>query len=334
MFISLILPTYNVGLWLEDCLASILRQDLSPEDYEAVFVDDGSTDDSAAILLRACSAHPQIRYIRQDNAGVSAARNRGLEEARGDYVWFVDPDDLIAPNAFRVLKAAAEEGSQRICFNYYNFTEHFTPEEQTAYEACALKAEPRYKDGTACAGILRRDWVLARQLRFRPTRHGEDALFMFELLTQSPRQTVLEDTLYYYRGRRDSASTEQNRRAELRRYESRRYNAGVMKDYYEGRNGPVPDRERCANLFMGFLHSALWSVCMMPKKQAQSELRSLKAEGLFPYKCPRECTLSKSYMTTRTDWYGKLFDFLYLRLNTRLGFGWMRCLLRLRQMGK
>ena len=66
----------------------------------------------------------------------------------------------------------------------------------------------------------------------------------------------------------------------------------------------------------------------------KKELRSLKAEGLFPYKCPRECTLSKSYMTTRTDWYGKLFDFLYLRLNTRLGFGWMRCLLRLRQMGK
>lgn len=124
MFLSVILPTYNVSSFLPDCLASILRQDFPQDDYEAIFVDDGSSDDSGAILTETARKYPQIRYYRQENAGVSAARNRGIELASGDYVWFVDPDDIIALNAFQILRQAAAEHAndtvQRICFNYYS----------------------------------------------------------------------------------------------------------------------------------------------------------------------------------------------------------------------
>ena len=71
---------------------------------------------------------------------------------------------------------------------------------------------------------------------------------------------------------------------------------------------------------------------MMPRRKAAAALRELKTDGLYPYRRPAECTLTKSYMTSRTDWYGKLFDFLYLRLSTRSGFHLMRLFLRLRRI--
>lgn len=100
-WLSLLFPMYRVEPWLTACLDSILPQ--LDDGVELVFVDDASPDASAALLQRLA---PQARLIRQPvNAGVSAARNRLLDEASGDYLWFVDPDDLLEPGAIPRLKA-------------------------------------------------------------------------------------------------------------------------------------------------------------------------------------------------------------------------------------
>lgn len=88
--VSVLIPAWNVAPWLAECLDSVLAQSL--ENFECIVVDDGSTDNTAQVTKS--FADPRIRIIRQENAGVSAARNRALDEARGEFIAFLDGDDL------------------------------------------------------------------------------------------------------------------------------------------------------------------------------------------------------------------------------------------------
>lgn len=104
-WLSLLFPMYRVEPWLKACIESLNHQ--LDEGIELVFVDDASPDASAALVEQLL---PQARLIRQPkNRGVSAARNRLLDEARGDYLWFIDPDDLVEPGVIPRLKALLAE---------------------------------------------------------------------------------------------------------------------------------------------------------------------------------------------------------------------------------
>lgn len=99
--ITVIIPTFNRAAWLPETVRSVLSQTVSP--LEILIVDDGSTDDTEAV----CGQFPEpVRYIRQDNAGVGAARNRGAAEARGDWLAFLDSDDLWTTDKLEVQLAA------------------------------------------------------------------------------------------------------------------------------------------------------------------------------------------------------------------------------------
>lgn len=104
-WLSILLPVYEVEPFIEACAASVLAQ--ADEGVELVFVDDASPDGSAARLSALQAAHPaRIRVLRHaQNQGISAARNSLLDAARGDYLWFVDPDDLMEAGALRSLKS-------------------------------------------------------------------------------------------------------------------------------------------------------------------------------------------------------------------------------------
>ena len=331
MFLSFIVPVYNVETYLEDCLKSLLIQNIPEQDYEIICVNDGSTDGSATIMERYAATHKNLRIYRQQNAGVSAARNCGLELAQGDYVWFVDADDLIAMNVLAMLKQLALEGDyDRIAFDYYYFKERFTPEEQAAYDAGTLVGFSRYKDANVVTGILRRQLIEEHQIRFVDSCYGEDNVFIFEFLTHVAKQTELDRALYYYRQRPGSTSNTANDAANEKRYRAGRTNVRILRAYLEGEHGEIPNRQHCADLFMSTLWSTIWQITMMPRNRARQELRELKQEGLFPRKRQPECTLKKSYLMSRTDLYGRLFDFLYIRQATRPGYLAVRGMNRLR----
>lgn len=104
MDVSVVIPTYNRATLLPAAVESVLRQTLPPA--EILIIDDGSTDDTAAV----CAGFPEVvRYIRQENSGVSAARNRGIRDARGEYVAFLDSDDLWEPEKLEVQIAGLEQ---------------------------------------------------------------------------------------------------------------------------------------------------------------------------------------------------------------------------------
>ncbi|GGH81647.1 glycosyltransferase involved in cell wall biosynthesis [Pullulanibacillus pueri] len=99
--ISIIVPVYNDGPYLRDCIDSILYQEF--KNYEVILVNDGSTDDSKKICDTYAQLDPRIRVIHQEYAGVSSARNRGINIAKGEYIGFVDGDDRIDKSMYEIL---------------------------------------------------------------------------------------------------------------------------------------------------------------------------------------------------------------------------------------
>ena len=99
--ISIIVPVYNVESYLKECLESIRQQTFT--DFEVILVNDGSTDSSKEICERFCQQDSRFKLVTQANQGVSIARNRGVRESIGEYIMFVDSDDIIKANILDVL---------------------------------------------------------------------------------------------------------------------------------------------------------------------------------------------------------------------------------------
>ena len=91
--ISIIIPVYNVKLYLDNCIQSVIQQ--SYTDFECILVDDGSTDGSSEICDQWAEKDNRIIIVHQPNGGVSSARNKGLEQAKGEYICFIDSDDWV-----------------------------------------------------------------------------------------------------------------------------------------------------------------------------------------------------------------------------------------------
>lgn len=111
--VSVIVPVYNTAAYLRECLDSLTGQTL--RDIEIVCVDDGSTDESPAILEEYAARDSRVRVLRQENQGAGAARNNGLACARGTYVMFCDSDDFMAADALELMAAQCEQDEADVC---------------------------------------------------------------------------------------------------------------------------------------------------------------------------------------------------------------------------
>lgn len=123
MKISFIIPVYNCKAYLEACVDSIRAAGV--ETYEILLVDDGATDGSGALCDELAARFPEVRVVHQANAGVSAARNRGIEEATGDYILFVDSDDTVDAAKLRTILEQAVIDDEDLTvfgmrFDYYH----------------------------------------------------------------------------------------------------------------------------------------------------------------------------------------------------------------------
>ena len=139
MFLSIVIPIWNDEAYLEECLDSCLDQALSKDEYEIVCVDDGSTDRTPEILRDYAARYPNVRIITKPHGTqYGYGRDIGLDAARGEYIWFVDHDDLVAPGAVDDLFEAARTHPdyERIMFPYYQFYHALTEEEKSLLETC------------------------------------------------------------------------------------------------------------------------------------------------------------------------------------------------------
>lgn len=206
MVLSIVIPVYNVADYLQVCLDSIFANDCS--DCEVILVDDGSTDGVSPLLCdEAAAEHPGLlRVIHQENKGPGGARNTGLEAARGEYVFFVDSDDSIAPGSLEILRQAIRRSH---CEVYtFQMASHrgkgvYTPMEICrTYEGTVTLAEhPQMllSQPAIWARIWRRDLFMNMGIRF-PDRawYGEDLRTVTKLMAVASSIEVLPDILYFY----------------------------------------------------------------------------------------------------------------------------------------
>ena len=150
--LSIILPVYKMEKFLPRVIASIKAQTM--RDFEAIFVDDGSPDNSGAICLASAADDSRFRVITRENGGVSKARNTALDAATGEYVMFVDPDDWIEPDAAEVLVGMAKNHNADIVL-YGRHNDRYSSDGKTLTDCTAefLNADKVYRHRTPMLAI-------------------------------------------------------------------------------------------------------------------------------------------------------------------------------------
>jgi len=209
---SFIVPVYNVEKYLRECLDSVLSQTYTG--YEVICINDGSTDGSLTILEEYAEQNERIKIITQENQGLSAARNKGIREASGDYIFFLDSDDWIEPNALEIL-AQKQRGEDLVCFNGRRvFEDGRTEEPDSGIEETQMTGWEYYnkyallprKFHFVCS-VLRlycREYILKNNLFFEEGIYHEDNLFTPLAYYYAQTVKVIPDCLYVYRIRKGS----------------------------------------------------------------------------------------------------------------------------------
>lgn len=206
--VSVIIPVYQVRPYLARCLDSLLHQTM--KDIELICIDDESTDGGLDLLRSYAAQDSRIRVIENPHLGISAARNAGLDAARGDYVVFVDSDDYVDENMLaRLMETARREHADCVICSYHDVMEGDEPPPQAAEtEQPAKTFSPQEMETISCSvwnKLIRRSVIEEFQLRFPLNVHyGEDTAFNYCLLPHCSRISSIGDRLYYYIQRRGS----------------------------------------------------------------------------------------------------------------------------------
>lgn len=211
--ISIIIPCYNVDLYLDECIQSVVSQ--SYNDIEIILVDDGSPGATPQLCDKWANFDKRICVIHKMNGGLSSARNAGLNLARGKYVMFIDSDDTIEPDSFiKALNLIEKKKADIVGFgiNKWNagtkkpFHNRINGNVEDFLGMDCLKALLIGRiDCSACNKLYRRSVI--GNLRFKEGVTNEDVLFLFELFQRTNLFSHLKECLYNYRTTPNSIST-------------------------------------------------------------------------------------------------------------------------------
>lgn len=233
--VSIIIPTYNVEAYVEEMLDSVLAQTF--KNFEIICLDDGSTDKTPDIVEAYCRKDPRIRLIQNDNHHQAYERNRGIEMAEGKYIYYMDSDDILAPNCLSTIVGRAErENLDLLFFEATSFYESEELEQQfPAYKVLyhrkgvypgvwngkSLYEEFR-KEGDSivqpCLQLVRRSVLIDNGIRFPELKCHEDNLYLPRVLLASSRVSCYTDVLYRRRVRASSTMTGRSARRDMEAY--------------------------------------------------------------------------------------------------------------------
>ena len=214
--ISIIVPVYNSEEYLDRCLHSVLDQEFPL--YEVILVDDGSTDSSPLICDRYSSTDPRFITIHQENKGVSAARNAGINMAQGEYVMFLDSDDVLLPYA---LDAMIENlaGEDVVIGGYGTFVNDVPSREVKPFMTASYKGHdyPRFFENNLIPNCEMLDAPWAKLFRFKVIKdirfnedlnYAEDKLFVFQVLSKCDSIMTVSQAVYGYYHRNGSLGSD------------------------------------------------------------------------------------------------------------------------------
>ena len=207
--LSIIVPVYKVEQYIHKCVDSILNQTFT--DFELILVDDGSPDNCGKICDEFVQKDERVRVIHKENGGVSSARNLGVDEAKGEYISFIDPDDWIELNMYEdIFNFVNENNVDVACFEVYEVkgnkcSAHYRFERNRVFE----KEEALYDilvdiiDNSPCNKVYKRSvW---EGVRFPVGRRFEDVATIYKTFHNSNKVGYMKKAFYYYLKREGSA---------------------------------------------------------------------------------------------------------------------------------
>lgn len=275
--VSVIIPVYNLGHYLDACLQSVETQTF--RDFEAIVVDDGSTDGTGEVLRRHAARDPRIVGVHTANQGVARARETGLQRARGRYVAFLDGDDRFEPEMLERLTAAIRErgGYDIVCCNYKRVCPTYeAPVRERRTKDMEglefLEASLKHAIFVTVWGRLYRRSLFDDGIRHYPLRLGQDALVNFQIGCKRPRVRFIDYVGYGYVMRSGSSN-------------HRHFNIDYCRRFSEAvgeilsRNGNVPEERR---EFYHLLNTLRWYLVYIGKSSTPwvgncAFVRSLRA---------------------------------------------------------
>lgn len=213
MLFSVVIPVYNVEPYLRECLDSLLKQTWNG--WEAVCVNDGSTDGSASILDEYAEKDDRFRVVTQPNAGLSAARNTGIVAAIGEYLLFLDSDDWLEPNALETI-ANSLNGEDLFCFSgrrYFEVSKTYNPPDVLPEKSYCSGMDYYAENALAHRDLAfvcvvqrayKRSFIEENKLQFRVGIYHEDNLFTPIACYYAHEVRVVNTCLYNYRIRANS----------------------------------------------------------------------------------------------------------------------------------
>lgn len=217
--ITAVVPVYNVELYIEECLVSIVNQSI-PFD-EVILVNDGSTDNSEYICRKYCNTYDNFKLINQENQGLSAARNVGIKNAKSDYIVFIDSDDYIRGNTVRILKnKLTGKELDLLCYNADIFTEkNVIPQSREYIRGKHLYGQilsgidffdSSFPDDymvSACIGAYRKSFLNDFDITFPKGIYFEDIFFYLQVVCNAKKVMCVPEKLYVRRYRKNSIMT-------------------------------------------------------------------------------------------------------------------------------
>lgn len=200
--ISIIIPVYNCASFLDRCIETLLSQTI--EEWEAIFINDGSIDNSAEIIESYVLRDSRINLINKPNGGAASARNKGLDVAHGEYITMIDADDTIPNNALEMmLNAATSTHCDLVIASQTVLREDGTSESKQFSSSGLLKTDPHFLFSSVYRGpvakLYRKDIIDRYNLRMPEDAYiAEDYVFVTSYWTRTKSIYVINDSLYNY----------------------------------------------------------------------------------------------------------------------------------------
>ena len=293
--ISFILTYYNLPVeMLQKCIDSILTLAVNAGEREIIVVDDGSENSPVSELMK---YGDEITYIRQRNMGLSEARNKGIQMATGEYLQFVDADDLLVKAGYDYcIGIARDQRPEMILFDFTSSAVQATTHQHSPLQSGSHYMRHHNLHGTACGYLFRR--TILGELRFTAGIYHEDEEFTPLLLLRTETVCVTNAQAYFYQQRDNSIITKSDIRHRLRKLNDLKGVISRLHDVADHR--PVDDRtalqRRVAQLTMDYLYQIILQTDS--RHYLDRKIAVLRREGLFP--------LPDQNYTTQYAWFRRL----------------------------
>lgn len=309
--LSIIIPMYNVEEYIERCILSIVEQPVYPErNYELIVINDGSTDRSSNIIKELQKTYPFIQLINQENGGLSAARNTGLDHAKGEFIFFIDADDYIEPDTLHpLLNTITKQNPDIILFGVSKTYQDKRKKAlkshlPTSAPLQSIKVDEYINDYTilsaAWQGLFKRRLIERHNIRMPKGRFAEDDDFCIKFFSVAESLYYIPLQVYNYYQRSGSISnnddTPHNNKVISDRIEIFKQLNIYIQTFTGNRRYGL--ERKLDFLALDIIRLLIRYSCS--KETIKDSLNELKLQGFYP--------LRKKKYNTKYNFFKNLFD--------------------------